>query len=152
LERQQEVGLSKVTLAPGLSVPADELATQVVAALGMRGSGKSNAMAVIAEGLLTAGVQVIILDYVGIWPSLRLDESGKRPSPHQIPVLGGPHGDTALVPHAGVVVAEALAQSGSPAVLDVSRFSKGARSAFATDFAEQCWHCGAERALEKPGG
>jgi hypothetical protein len=125
-----------ITLAPGLTVRASELATQVVAALGMRGSGKSNSMAVIAEGLLAADVQVIILDYVSIWFSLRLDESGKRPSPYQIPVLGGPHGDTVLVPHAGAVVAEALAQSGSSAVLDVSGFSKSARCAFATDFAE----------------
>lgn len=125
-----------ITLAPGLTVPASELATQVVAALGMRGSGKSNAMAVIAEGLLAADVQVIILDYVSIWFSLRLDETGKRPSPYQIPVLGGRHGDTVLVPNAGTVVAQALAESGSSAVLDVSGFSKTARCAFATDFAE----------------
>jgi hypothetical protein len=130
------VTAKNITLAPGLSVPAAELATQVVAALGMRGSGKSNTMAVIAEGLLATDVQVIILDYVSIWFSLRLDESGKRPSPYQIPVLGGPHGDTVLVPHAGAVVAEALARSGSSAVLDVSGFSKSARCAFATDFAE----------------
>jgi uncharacterized protein len=128
--------MSKIHLAKGLSVPAEEIATQVVAALGMRGSGKSNIMAVIVEGLIAARVQVLVLDYVGIWFSVGLDPSGKRPSPFRIPVLGGRHGDIGLVPGAGKDVAKALAGSGSSAVLDVSDFSKAGRCAFATDLAE----------------
>jgi uncharacterized protein len=128
--------MKTVHLARGLTLPAAELATEVVASLGQRGSGKSNGAAVIAEGLLEASVQVIVLDHVGIWFSLRLDETGKHPSPYQIPVLGGQHGDIALVASTGSVVAEALARSGSSAVLDVSGFSKGDRCRFAADFAE----------------
>lgn len=128
--------MKTVHLARGLTLPAAELATEVVASLGQRGSGKSNGAGVIAEGLLEAGIQVIVLDHVGIWFSLRLDETGKHPSPYQIPVLGGQHGDIALVASTGAVVAEALARSGSSAVLDVSTFSKGDRCRFAADFAE----------------
>lgn len=128
--------MSKIHLAKGLSVDAAELASQVVAAIGMRGSGKSNIMAVIAEQLLAAEIQVLILDYVGIWPSLRLEADGKTPSKFNIPVLGGNHGDIALLPTSGTLVAQALARSGSSAVLDVSRFSKTKRCTFATDFAE----------------
>lgn len=125
-----------IRLAPALTFPAAELATEVVASLGQRGGGKSNGAAVIAEGLLDAGIQVIVLDHVGIWFSLRLDESGKHASPYTIPVLGGQHGDIALVATTGATVAEALAQSGSSAVLDVSDFGKMERCRFAADFAE----------------
>jgi hypothetical protein len=125
-----------VRLADGLSVPAAELATKVVAALGMRGSGKSNVMAVIAEQLLAAGIQVVVLDDVGIWFSLRLKPDGKTKSGLEIPVLGGRHGDIPLLPTAGEVVAKSLAETGSSAVLDISGFRKGERARFAAAFAE----------------
>jgi hypothetical protein len=123
-------------LARGLSIPAAELATEVVASLGNRGGGKSNGAAVIAEGLLAAGVPVVVLDYVGIWFSLRLSPDGKTPSAYAIPVLGGRHGDIGLAPTTGAIVAEALARTQSSAVLDISAFSKTDRCRFATDFAE----------------
>lgn len=128
--------MKMVKLADGLSFPAAELATQVVAALGMRGSGKSNAMTVIVEGLLIARIQVLVLDYVGIWVGLRLAPDGKKASGHEIAILGGRHGDIGLLPTAGALVARALAESGASAVLDVSAFTKGDRARFATDFAE----------------
>jgi hypothetical protein len=127
---------AKVRLAHGLTLPAAELATEVVASLGNRGGGKSNGAAVVAEGLLAAGVPVVVLDYVGIWFSLRLAPDGKTPSPFQIPVLGGRHGDIGLAPTTGTIVAEALARTQSSAVLDISGFSKADRCRFATDFAE----------------
>lgn len=125
-----------VRLAPGLSFSAAELATEVIASLGNRGGGKSNGAVVVAEELLAAGVPVVVLDHVGIWFALRLLADGKTPSPHQIPVLGGEHGDIGLVPTAGSTVAEALAERQSSAVLDVSSFSKTDRCRFAADFAE----------------
>ena len=88
------------------------------------------------EQLLDAGVQVVVIDYVGIWFSLRLEADGKTPSQYDIPVLGGRHGDVDLSPSAGAVVAEALAERRSSAILDVSLFSKADRARFATDFAE----------------
>lgn len=125
-----------IHLAPKLSLPAAKLATTVTAILGIRGSGKSNLAAVIAEGFLDAKIPVIILDRVGIWFSLRLAADGKKPSGYQIPVLGGVHGDIQLSPDAGAEVAEALASSHSSAVLDISRFTKTQRIKFATDFGE----------------
>jgi hypothetical protein len=128
--------MSRLQLAPGLYFPAAELATEVIASLANRGGGKSNGAAVIVEGFLRAEIPVVVLDYVGIWPSLRLKADGKTPSEFAIPVLGGPHGDIPLSPSAGAVVAEALAEGHSSAVLDVSSFSKADRCRFATDFAE----------------
>lgn len=129
-----------IELGAGLKVDAAEIATEVVAALGARGSGKSNVLAVIAEGLLRHRIQVIVLDYVGIWFSLRLAPDGKTASPFSIPVIGGRHGDIPLAPAGGRLVAESLAASGSPAVIDVSSFTKGDRCRFAADFAEALFH------------
>jgi hypothetical protein len=128
-----------IHLGTRLDLGAHAFATNVVAALGMRGSGKSNTMTVAVEGLLEAEVQVIVLDYVGIWFGLRLTPAG-RPSPYPIPVLGGRHGDITLVAGAGRQVAEALAASHSSAVLDISAFTKGDRIKFAADFGEAFFH------------
>jgi hypothetical protein len=132
--------MKTIHLGRGLTLPAHAFATNVVAALGMRGSGKSNVMTVAVEGLLAAGVQVVVLDYVGIWFGLRLKPDGKIASPYEIAVLGGRHGDIPLVAPAGRQVAEALAASHASAVLDISAFSKGDRIRFAADFGEAFFH------------
>jgi len=128
--------MKTVHLARGLTLPAAELATKVTGAFGIRGSGKSNLMSVVIEGLLAARVQVIVLDPVGIHFSLRLAPDGKHPSDYQIPVLGGRHGDLALQPTAGEVVGRALALSNDSCVLDISSMKKGERIRFAGAFAE----------------
>lgn len=128
--------MKTIRLGKHLTFPADELATQVVCAFGMRGSGKSNVMALAAEGMMDASIPIIIVDSVGIWFSLRLQPDGKTPSRFKIPVLGGAHGDIDLQPTAGVVIANALATSHGSAILDISRFSKGDRSRFCADFFE----------------
>lgn len=132
--------MTKVHLGKNLSLPAAELATKIVSALGMRGSGKSNLMTVIAEQLLAAGIQVVVLDDVGIHFGLRLKPDGKTPSGLNIPVMGGQHGDIPLLPTAGTLVAQALAESGSSAILDISGFRKGERARFAAAFAEALLH------------
>lgn len=128
--------MRKIALAANLKLSAVELATSVTSVLGIRGCGKSNLGAVIVEGLLDAQIPVVVLDRVGIWFSLRLERDGKTPSRFKVPVLGGVHGDIALLPTAGVQVAEALAAGQSSAVLDISRFTQAGRIKFATEFAE----------------
>ena len=137
----------KIVVAPGLAFDAAELATEVVASLGNRGGGKSNGASVIAEGLIGASVQVVVLDYVGIWFSICLAEDGKTVSPYRIPVLGGAHGDISLAATSGAVVAEALASRRSSAILDISGFSKQDRCRFATDFAEAFFRAKKRRGL-----
>ena len=128
--------MKTIHLARGLTLPAAELATKVTGAFGIRGSGKSNLMAVVVEGMLTAGVQVIVMDPVGIHFSLRLAPNGKSPSEFQIPVLGGRHGDLVLQPTAGEVVGRALALSNDSCVLDISSMKKGERIRFSGAFFE----------------
>lgn len=129
--------MPKIKLAARVELPAAEVATEVTAAIGIRGSGKSNVLGVLAEGMIAAGVQVVVLDPVGLWFSLRLAADGKTPSGLKVHVLGGRHADAPLTPAGGRVVATALATTGASAVLDVSAFSKADRCRFAADFAEQ---------------
>lgn len=128
--------MKTINLARGLTLPAAELATKVTGAFGIRGSGKSNLMSVVIEGLLVAKIQVIVVDPVGIHFSTRLAPNGKSPSPFKIPVLGGRHGDLVLQPTAGEVVGRALALSNDSCILDISSMKKGERIRFSGAFFE----------------
>lgn len=128
--------MKTVRVGKDLKLDAQALATSVTALLGIRGSGKSTTAGVIAEGLMDAGIPVVIIDQVGPWFGLRLQPDGKTPSRFKIPVLGGAHGDITLSPQAGRQVAEALATSRSSAILDISMMRKGERIRFCADFAE----------------
>ena len=125
----------RIRLAPGAELPL-EAVTQTFGVLGRKGSGKTYTAGVLAEGMLAAGAQVVVLDPVGNWWALRLDADGRSPG-FGIPVLGGERGDGPLVPSAGAAVADALADTGSSAVLDVSGFRRPARREFVGAFAEQ---------------
>ncbi|MEO1063781.1 MAG: DUF87 domain-containing protein [Actinomycetota bacterium] len=126
-------------IARDVELPADAV-TQTFAFVGRKGSGKTFAAGVLAEGFLEAGVQVVVLDPVGNWYGLRLGKSGKSRSPFAIPIIGGEHGDLPLEAAAGSVVADFVVQTGSSAVLDVSHFRKGQRKTFVAEFAEQLFH------------
>lgn len=128
-------GEAIIKVSKDLTLDARKFCTEVVAALGSRGSGKSNVMALAAEQLLRQQIPVIILDYVGIWWSLRMGQD-EKPSGIDIPVLGGLRGDLPLTSTSGRLVAESLAAGGSAAVLDISLFNKSERVRFAADFGE----------------
>lgn len=110
--------------------------TETLAVIGMKGSGKTHTAMVIAEQCHAVGAQIVTLDPVGNHWSLRLDRNGKDQG-LPIPVFGGAHGDIPLDVNAGAFVARTLVENHWSAVIDVSRFRKGQRKKFATDFAEE---------------
>src|SRR5262245_23971467 len=118
-----------IEFSPDLSFPVDAV-TQTFALLGRRGSGKTYASGKLAEGMLAAGAQTIILDLVGNWwglrLGLRLSANGKDPG-FSIPVFGGEHGDVPLDAAGGALVADVLVNTGTSAILDVSAFRKAER-------------------------
>jgi uncharacterized protein len=123
-------------VAKGIDLPADAV-TQTYGFIGRKGSGKTYAAGKLAESLLGEGCQVVVLDPVGNWYGLRLDQHGEKPSRYKVPILGGEHGDVPLEPGAGTIVADFVVSTGSSAVLDVSLFRKGQRKDFVAEFAEQ---------------
>lgn len=107
-------------LAPGLALP-DDFATQGVAIIGVRGSGKSNTEVRYAELLHKAGIPFVAVDPKGDWYGIRMEGTGPG---LPIPVFGGLYGDFPLEDHLGDRIADLLVDENLSAVLDVSRLSK----------------------------
>lgn len=124
-----------ISLASTLKLPLDAV-TQTFGFMARRGAGKTYCAQKLAEGMLEQGAQIIALDPIGNWWSLRLAANGKSPG-FDIPVFGGLHGDLPLEPAAGQLVADVVADTGTSVVLDVSQFRKGERKRFVADFCER---------------
>lgn len=128
--------MKTLKLSHDLSVPVD-VATEALAWIGARGSGKTHGTGKLVELLVAAGVPVVVLDPVGVWYGLRLARDGKGPG-LQIPVFGGLHGDVPLEATAGALVADLIVDKNLSAILDVSQFDTDAqRARFTADFAER---------------
>jgi hypothetical protein len=132
--------IKRLELAPELKLPAAEAITQKYGFIGRSGSGKSYAAMRLAELFLDAGAQVIALDWVGIWWSLRLAAGGKAPGFRHVYIFGGEHADVPLEPTSGALMADLVVDKHISVVLDVMHFRKAERTRFATAFAEQFFH------------
>ena len=130
----------RLQLSKELSLPADEAVTQKYGFIGRSGSGKSYAAMLMAELFLAIGAQIIALDWVGIWWSLRLLADGKRPGFEHVYIFGGEHADVELRPESGALMADLVVDKHISVVLDVMHFRKAERTRFATAFAEQFFH------------
>lgn len=127
----------KLHISNDLSLPVDA-ATQTFAFIARKGAGKTYAAGKLAECLLDAHVQVVILDSVGNWWGLRLMADGKSPA-YDIPVIGGLRGDIPLEAAGGHLIADIIADTGRSLLIDVSQFSKADRQRFATALGERLW-------------
>ena len=121
--------MKTLALAEGLDLPLS-VVTQRLAFLGRTGSGKTYASMKLTELMLDAGLQVVVLDTVGVWPGLRLG-----PKPFSIPVFGGNRGDIPLLPTNGALIANLIVDRNISAVLDISMMIRDEIATFGADFA-----------------
>lgn len=125
---------SRLRISPDLTLP-DSAITEVLAFLGRRGSGKTYAATLLAEQMLLRGAQIVCLDAVGVWYGLRLASDGKGAG-FAIPIFGGLHGDLAITPESGGLVADAIVDHHLSAIVDTSQFEHDAeKNRFTADFA-----------------
>lgn len=132
--------------APALPSAA---ATDVIAAYGMRGSGKTTLGAVLVENMHALGARVIVLDIMGVWWGLRapavprhngqvVSPADPNAEPQILPrgaglpfvIFGGEHADVAITPTLAMAgkLGRLLAEGDLSAVVDVSRLPPADRA------------------------
>jgi len=110
-----------------------DVITQKLAILGISGSGKTCAAAVLAEEMCKNSLPWILFDPVGVFWGMRASRNGS-PGGYPVVVFGGDHGDLPLEKDAGAKIAEALISENVFAVIDLSLESKRFWHQFVTDF------------------
>ncbi len=96
--------LGGLRIADTLDLPR-EAVTQTFGILAKRGVGKTYTALVLVEEMLTAGIQVVVADPVGVCWGLRAAADGENPG-LPIVILGGDHADVPLQVDAGEVIAD----------------------------------------------
>lgn len=139
---------TKLHISDKLALPVDAV-TQTFAILGIRGSGKTNTAVDLAEELLAARQQVVILDPVDVWFGLRSSANGKD-SGYQITILGGEHGDLPLDAAAGATLADFVVDHGASIVISLRHLSMSDQRRFAADFATRLYERKGETKSRSP--
>lgn len=115
-------------------MPLETLTGKKIAFLGMTGSGKTYAAMKLAEEMLEAKAQIVVIDPVGVWYGLRIAADGKGKG-FDIPVFGGLHADVPVDPAKGALVADIIVDRNVSAILDLSQIETDlAASRFAREF------------------
>lgn len=130
--------MTGLRLARSLVLPL-EVAGEATGILAKRGAGKTNTGTVLVEEVVAKGVQVVVLDPVGVWYGLRAGADGGPSGGLDVYVLGGAHGDLPLEAHGGADVADAAVEYGQSFVLDLSDFSKTQQRRFVAEFAQKLY-------------
>ena len=129
--------MKTLRISDELALPLDAV-TQTFGILAVRGAGKSNTAAAMAEEMFKAGLPFVVVDPVGSWFGMRSSANGKEPG-LPIPIFGGRHGDIPLEKTGGKVLADAVVDQRLTCVLDISELSEGDKTRFLIDFAEQLY-------------
>jgi hypothetical protein len=116
-------------------IPAEALKNHI-GIVAKAGAGKTYAAKGIVEGLLDAGERVCIVDPTGVWNGLRSKANGKSGA-YPVVIFGGEHADLPLGQVHGEAIAEIVATSNTPAIIDTSLMKVGERTRFFTDFASE---------------
>lgn len=103
--------------------------------VGTAGSGKTYTAMLLEERVLDRKGRVIHVDPLGVSWGLRLMADGKKKSPYNIVIFGGPHGDLPITEHAGALIGETVAGMAESCILDLSQLgTKAAERRFMLAF------------------
>lgn len=105
-----------------------------IAIVGKTGSGKTITAKGIVEHLLRNRERVCIIDPVSAWWGLRSDTDGLHGG-FPVVIFGGPRGDIPIGGSHGSAVAEIVANSDTPTIIDLKLMSVKDRTQFFIDFA-----------------
>lgn len=132
---------TELNIGTNIQVTPDMLLGESIAVLGIKGSGKSNTAAVLAEEMLAAGVPICIVDIAGEYWGLK--------EKYQILVAGkSAHVDIPVTPAQAAELAEFSMRHNLSVILDVSDFRADARFEFLHLYFEAVWRIAGE--LRRP--
>lgn len=120
----------KLQISSTLALPLDAV-TERIAIIAMSGLGKSYCAGVMAEEMLDAKQQIVIVDPKHDYYGLR--------SKYKILILGGKRGDIPLSDTAGALVAQFIVSSGQSVILDLDGMSISGQKRFMTAFMEEMY-------------
>lgn len=126
-------------LGAAITLP-NEVGTETIAIIGRRGSGKSNTLTAILEGLMENGYPIVLIDPKGEGWGLRrkAEKGGKAGFP--VVLFGEPQGDLPLREEHGPMVADYVVDSGNSCVLSLAGFAtSAAERRFVTNFCDQLY-------------
>lgn len=135
-------------LARGFALPLSAV-TQTLAILARKRSGKSYLARRLAEQLLRAGLQTVVVDPKGDYWGMRSSADGKSPG-LSIIILGGEHGDIPLEVGGGEIVAKLVVEERASVLLDLSLFRKHEVATFMTAFSESLYRLKAREQYRTP--
>ncbi|MEI2773375.1 MAG: DUF87 domain-containing protein [Candidatus Competibacter sp.] len=119
-----------------LPLKVEDFLGQSVAVLGIKGSGKSNTAAVLAEELLAANVPLCIVDvageYAGLKEKFEIFSIGCSLQPDTL--------DAKVSPERAAAAAKRSYERGVPVILDVSGYSRQAREIFLQEYMTAIWN------------
>lgn len=119
-----------------LPLKVEDFLGQSVAVLGIKGSGKSNTAAVLAEELLATNVPLCIVDvageYAGLKEKFEIFSVGCSLQPDTL--------DAKLSPERAAAAAKRSYERGVPVILDVSGYSRQVREIFLQEYMTTIWN------------
>jgi hypothetical protein len=121
-----------------------ETQTGTLVVYGGKGMGKTNFIAVLAEEMDKAGLKFSVIDPLGVNWGLQYGRTEDLPG-LKVLILGGVHGDIAILPTAGAVVADLVVDEAISTVIDISRrpngqsWSMGEKIKFVTDYCNRLY-------------
>ena len=124
-------------LSEDLELPIDAV-TQTFCILGKRGVGKSHLLSILVEEMLSQQLPLVICDVCGVFWGLRSSRNGKSKG-YEIIIFGGEHGDVALEPGSGAMIADFIVSERIQCVLDLSMFTKQQLAVFMAEFSQRLY-------------
>lgn len=132
---------NNLNIGTGIFISPEKLLGESIAVLGIKGSGKSNTAAVLAEEMLSCGVPICIVDIAGEYWGLKQQ--------YQILVAGkSANVDIPVQPAQASVLAEFSLRNNQSVILDVSDFRSEDRTTFLLNYFETIWAIAGE--LRRP--
>lgn len=125
------------------------IVTETVAILAKRRVGKSYTMRRVAEQILDAGEQLVLVDPKGDQWGIRSSADGKKAG-YPITIFGGEHGDVPLEVGSGELIAKLAAEDRVNMLLDLSLFRKHEIATFMTAFMENLYRIKAKEKFRTP--